>query len=249
MNNGQDNAAAEGSNPALPLFYSNPVPVSFERHKDQRLLQRADAGFARTTNAVPINLEEFAQVARHYPIAFVNGKTPFPVAILGVRSGENLFIGEDGRWAEGVYIPAYVRRYPFILSAEEGSDTFTLCIDEAEGVLGESEGISFFEEDGKPSEQAKAALSFCQAYHNAVRPTEEFAAALADKGLLIERQANVAKKDGQKFNLSGFHVVDAEKLAKLEKDDVDAWWRKGWLQAVTAHQISMLNWGTLADRC
>lgn len=239
---GQDKAG-------FPLFYSNPVPVSLERHRHQRLRLRTDARFAQHTNAVPVNLEEFAQVSRHYPIAFIAGKTPFPVAILGMRSGENMFLDGDGRWMEGVYIPAYVRRYPFILSSEEKGETLTLCIDEADGVLSESEGPRFFDEEGNPSEQAKAALSFCQAYHRAVGPTELFAAALQERGLLVERQANVAKKDGQKVNLTGFHLVDSEKLAALGKDEIADWWGKGWLQAVTAHQISMLNWGPLADRC
>jgi hypothetical protein len=238
----------EQKSAGMPLFYENPVPISFERHGKKHLARRVDARFAAKSNAIPINLSEFAQISRHYPIAFVAAAVPFPVAVVGMRNGENLFVDKKGEWAKNVYVPAYVRRYPFILSTTPDSDVLTLCVDEADGVLSDTDGLTFFEEDGTPSDHAKAALDFCRAYHGAVGPTQDFVKALSDKGLLIERQANVAKKDGQNFNLTGFQVVDAEKAQRLSKDELGEWWGKGWLQAITAHQISMLNWGDLAER-
>ena len=38
-----------------------------------------------------------------------------PVAVLGLSSGENLYTTGTG-WAKGVYVPAYVRRFPFCMS-------------------------------------------------------------------------------------------------------------------------------------
>ncbi|GAK46186.1 SapC family protein [Tepidicaulis marinus] len=82
----------EQKSAGMPLFYENPVPISFERHGKKHLARRVDARFAAKSNAIPINLSEFAQISRHYPIAFVAAAVPFPVAVVGMRNGENLFV-------------------------------------------------------------------------------------------------------------------------------------------------------------
>lgn len=233
---------------ALPVFYNNPVPISKERHGASRLLPISAAQCVGSSNAIPVNLAEFGLVSRHYPIAFVPGKNPFPVAIVGLRKGQNLFVGDDGMWAKGEYVPAYVRRYPFILMSENGGDSLALGIDEVEGVVGEGDGVPIYDENGDPSENTKAALEFCKAYNTSVGPTQAFVRELIKSDLLVDRQANVVRADGEKISLTGFQVVDAEKTQDLGAETIHQWWRSGWAQAVTAHRISLLNWGSLADR-
>ena len=242
-----------GSDPAaatrqLPVFYENPVPVSKERHGDKRITGTDASRFAGRSNAIPINVTEFADVSRHYPIAFAQGDDPFPVAIVGLRDGENLFVNAEGAWEAGLYIPAYVRRYPFIFISSDAGKTLTLGLDEVEGVVGTEGGLPLFDESGEPSEHTKGALEFCRNYNNAVAPTQAFTSALADHELLIERQASIAKPDGEKLNLTGFQLIDAQKATELEAETLVRWWKSGWAQAMVAQQISLLNWGNLADR-
>ncbi|WP_422004341.1 SapC family protein [Pyruvatibacter mobilis] len=232
----------------LPLFYKQPTPLSPDRHAGKYIRPSTDLSFARETNAIPITLAEFASVSRHYPIAFVDAVEPFPVAIVGLRKEENLFINEVGAWTPGVYIPAYVRRYPFVLLTEDGSDQLTLAIDEASERISGSEGAVFFEEDGKPSVTTADALEFCRSYHSSVKPTEAFAAALEAHGLLASRQTSVTRADGEVFNLSGFKLVDADKLRQLDAATAKTWLGNGWLMALHAHQISQHAWSDLADR-
>src|SRR5579864_3791079 len=100
-----------------PFGYSEIVPL----YKNQKVRLPAPGTlpeFCRRVNAVPITYSEFGVACRDYPLAFITtdqGKTFTPVAVLGVGGGENLFL-KAGRWDDAVYVPAYVRRYPFCMA-------------------------------------------------------------------------------------------------------------------------------------
>ena len=84
---------------------------------------------------MPINAVEFGLAVRHYPIVFTSADPALPVAVLGLRSGQNMFIGDDGAWESSNYVPAYIRRYPFIFMSSSDGLQFTLCVDvESEAV-------------------------------------------------------------------------------------------------------------------
>ena len=141
----------EGQSP-LPLFYEKPLPLDAKAHADWALKQNFGFGFTQGVNAVPINLIEMPQICHFYPIAFSPDGNATPVAILGLRDGENLFIHNDNTWEMATYIPAYIRRYPFIFSEIPGKDQLTLCIDDNQDVIDKGGEQKFFDADGKPSE-------------------------------------------------------------------------------------------------
>src|SRR5690606_23806240 len=99
-----------------PAFFKNVVPLNRDRHRRLKLRMDGRATFAAGTHFVPLAAVELYEAARDYPIVFTGSEDASPVAILGLRAGENLFIDANGRWANGTYVPAFVRRYPFILS-------------------------------------------------------------------------------------------------------------------------------------
>src|SRR5262249_35190513 len=109
--------------------------------------------FCRKTNAVPISYSEFGVASRDYALAFVSaepGKTYSAVAVLGVAGGENLFL-HDGGWDRAVYLPAYLRRYPFCMSrvtlnGVEQADRL-ICVEK--DALSE-EGERVFDDAGAP---------------------------------------------------------------------------------------------------
>ena len=123
--------------PRFPLFYKAPRPVEASRHANSSLIEDMDLAFAAEANAIPINVVEFAVASRHYPIVFSTAEPSLPVIVSGLRTGTNAFVGTDNTWARGFYIPAYVRRYPFILMENAEQQQFILCIDEESGVLTE----------------------------------------------------------------------------------------------------------------
>lgn len=224
------------------LFYRNPTPLNARQHTNVGLREIRNFSFARPTNAIPVNLVEFPQIARHYPIAFVGGAEAYPAAIVGLKEG-NLFVDSDGRWKPGCYIPGYVRRYPFILADDKNRGLLSLCVDEE--VLGEG-GQKLFEDD-KPTPVTDRALKFCMSYHAAALPTQEFANAVIELDLLSDRQATAQLNDGGSFVLTGFKTIDNDKVSKLSPDVLADLNARGWLAHVFAMSQSMTNWGELVE--
>ena len=225
------------------LFYRNPVLLNAGQHAASGLRELRDFSFAREANAIPVNLVEFPLVARHYPIAFVGGDNPYPAAIVGLKEG-NLFIDGEGAWKPGSYVPAYVRRYPFIFADDKDRGLLSLCVDE-EVLVGDG-GMPLFEGD-KPTAATDRALEFCKSYHAAAMPTQAFAKAVADAGLMSDRQATAQLNDGGSFVLTGFKTLDSEKLSQLTGDVLGDWNAKGWLGPLFTMAQSMTNWGELVD--
>jgi len=241
----QPSASAQ-SEPVLPVLYRKPMPLDPLRHGSKSLKRMTDFPFARNTNSVPINGVEFPFVMRHYPIVFTAGERPNPVAVLGVRTDKNLFVNEWGGWTDGLYVPAYIRRYPFIFMEDTGGERLILCVDEESGLLSDDSKRPLFADD-KPTDVVTHALDFCtefQAQHNA---TAEFGRALEKHDLLIPNRADISLVSGEKLTLGGFRMVDEARFHALPDDVFLEWRKKGWLHLVYCHLMSSINWGRLAD--
>lgn len=241
-----DEKAVQDQN--MPLFYSNPQPLDKEKHVKLGLAEDFTLDFAKHVNAVPVNLIEMPQVCHAFPIAFSPDGNATPVAILGLRDNENLFVEEDGKWADGVYIPSYIRRYPFIFSEMPDSDQLTLCVDMNDDIITEKTKKRFFTDESEATELSKNALEFCKSYHAAAQQTFEFSKALAESGLLIDRQADIDIGGGRKISFSGFRILDESKLAQLDDKDFLSWREKGWLPFLYAHLFSGAQWQNLVKR-
>ena len=229
----------------MPLFYTNPTPLDAKAHGDLALKKNFGFGFTTGINAVPINLIEMPQICHFYPIAFSPDGNATPVAILGLRDNENLFLNADNTWETNTYIPAYIRRYPFIFSELPDGDQLTLCIDMNDDIVEKKGEQAFFDKDGNASELANNALEFCKSYHAAAQQTVEFSKALADSGLLVEREAQINVAGNKRINFSGFKIVDEQKLAELDDKVFIEWRQKGWLPFLYAHLFSGAQWQRL----
>ncbi len=240
------NGAGEPQATALPLFYQKPEPLDAKRHAALALRKNFGFGFASKVNAVPVNLIEMPQICHFYPIAFSPDENATPVALIGVRDHENLFVdSESGQWLEDAYVPAYIRRYPFIFSELPNSDQMTLCVDAVPEIVENGGEQKFFAEDGQPTDLSKNALEFCKSYHAAAMQTIEFGKALAASDLLVERAAEIRLPDQGRINFSGFRIVDEQKLNALDDATFMEWRKKGWLPFIYAHLFSGAQWQRL----
>lgn len=233
----------------LPLFYSSPAPLDSKKHEKMGLKKNFGLAFTKNVNAVPINLIEMPQICHFYPIAFSPDSNATPVAIMGLRDNENLFVDAKGVWEQDTYIPAYIRRYPFIFSELPTVEQLTLCVDMSKDVVDESGNSDqkFFEADGKPSQLSRNALEFCKSYHAAAQQTIEFSKMLAGSGLLVEREARINVGNKSMINFSGFRIVDEQKLAELPDAAFLEWRKKGWLPFLYAHLFSGAQWQRLTS--
>lgn len=232
--------------PGLPLFYNNPEPLEAKKHANLSLKKNFGFGFTVEVNAVPINLVEMPQVCHSYPIAFSPDGKATPVAILGLRDNENLFVDSRGQWEQGAYIPAYIRRYPFIFSEMPAKDQLTLCVDNVPNVVEQGTEQPFFNADGTPSDLSKNALEFCKSYHMAAQETLQFSQALSESGLLIDREAQIRLPGNRAVNFSGFKIISAAKLAEMDDKTFLEWRKQDWLRHVYAHLFSGVQWNRLS---
>lgn len=240
--------AAAGSNAAYPLFYRRPVVLHFEEHGKKAIAPQSDYRFAAKTNAVPISVAEFSSTVSHYPVVFAEGELA-PVVVLSLKQGENHFLEAGGDWRRETYVPAYLRRYPFILAHSPGQDSRALAVDaESERFveLADSDpGRRIFNADGAPSPLAGQILAFCEAYHQQHLHSIEFVNALKDADLLVARHASMRFPDQSRYQLGGFRLVDPDRYRKLPAETLQAWHEKGWLDAIALHLASQKNWNLL----
>lgn len=213
--------------PHRPLFFTSPVPLHVERHKDAGLVSREQYDFARHTNAIPVNTVEFIELVSCYPIVFTDGELTVPLAVVGLADGINLCIDAQGQWHRDLYIPAYVRKYPFALM-EAPERKFLLCIDEVSSrVMPRKPDLPFYVE-GKPSPMVDYALQFCRSFHLEYEQTLAFTQALKEQGLLTSRRIAVQREGKVLSALEGFLVLDEQKLPQLPDALWQEWRGKGW---------------------
>jgi len=244
--------AALNQSPSLPLFYKDPVLLRFEEHGDVGLAPPTDFGFARATVAIPLCVGEFAAAMRHYPIVFAMDEQASPIALVGIRRDDNLFVGQDGSWHAGCYVPAYIRRYPFIVTETPDKAQRLLAIDRGSeryvpSVAGRDDAEYLFDTDGKPTPTAQNAMAFCHAYHQDYTNTVAFGRALVAAKVLEPYHADFRLPDGSRRHLNGFLAVDEKAFRALPADTVAEWHAKGWLTLVAFHLASMRSFQALLD--
>ena len=240
--------AAAGSAAAMPLFYKRPEALRADRHGTLGVTLAPDYGFAADTHAVPVNAIEFGIAARHYPIVFAAGTTPpAAVAVLGLRRNRNLFVDAAGAWAEEIYIPSYVRRYPFVLARNDDASEFALCIDMESGKIGPDGEVPLFE-GSEPSEAVRKALDFCGAFQREARESEAVLAKLAEYDLLVANEGRFTLPGGEVLTVNDFCIVDEARFSALSDEVFLDLRRSGALPVIYAHLWSMRNWADLTRR-
>lgn len=229
------------------IFYEKVVSLDSRIHQDLRIKPNTSYSYAAKTNSVPVVGVEFPDACREYPIAFVKASDDsfLPVALLGLRENENLFVSRDGKW-DARYIPAFVRRYPFV-PADAGQGEVVICIDEAAPCLDRQEGEPLFAGD-KPAPLLANMLNLLRDYQAQALRTQEFCKHLQDNNLLVESNAQVQLPDGTGFHLSGLFVIDEKRLQVLDKEKVHGLFASGELGLVYAHLLSLGNLQKLVDK-
>ena len=230
------------------LFYQKPVPLNKNDHKEKKIKSgNRNFAFAAGTNSVILAGVEFSEAGKEYPIVFAQaGENVIPVALLGLRNAENLYVDEEGHW-DARYIPAFVRRYPFVLAEIGDAGQRAVCIDEGFEGFSDDEGEPLFA-DGEPSPLLKQAMDFLEEYQKQYVRTETFVRRLKENDLLMSLNAKVDMVDGQQFGLSGLLAVDERKLLQLPDDKALSLFRAGELSWIYCHLMSIGCMGRMIDR-
>jgi hypothetical protein len=230
------------------LIYERALPVSSARHGKWSVEVGNDYSFSKTVNSVPLLAVEFPNATGEYPIVFAgSGDTVMPAVILGLRGQENLFLS-DNAWKAN-YIPAFVRRYPFVFSSNADNSQFTLCIDEAfHGFNQDGKGARLFTDEGKPSAYVENVLKFLQEYQVQFLRTQAFCKKIKELNLLDPMQAEVTLPAGARTALTGFQAINRQRLKELSGDKLAELAKTDELELIYLHLSSLRNFNTLKDR-
>jgi hypothetical protein len=225
----------------LPLFYKDLMPLNSRDHTTWRARPAASADWLIGQHAVPLTVEEFPQAARHYPIIFASGDNPVPLALMGLNEGVNVFVGADGVVEPNIYLPAYSRRYPFLLAKlTPEADELSLCFDPGCGLVGEyPEGEALFN-GTEPTEATKNILQFCEQFEQAGQRTQAFVEEIRKHELLMEGEVSIQQTGiEQPFVYRGFQMINQEKLRDMRGDVLRGWAQSGLLPLLYAHIFSL----------
>lgn len=212
------------------------------QHKNKSVAEVSDFLYSKNLINAPIALSEFFEACKNYPIFFAKDKDNkwFSTALLGYKEGENLFVDKKGKWKELHYIPAFIRSYPFILVNQEDKKEMVVAID-AEYLDEKESSKKLFDENGNNSEFLNGAINFLNQFYTDSLSSNEFIKQLEDWELLEEKVVNIVNSKNEKFSLSGFFIVNEEKLKHLSKKKKDDICSKNAYALITAHLISLSN--------
>ncbi len=226
----------------LPIFYKDLVPLNSKEHAKYKTRPIDSATFMEGHHAVPLTVEEFVMASRHFPIIFSAGDQPVPLALMGMNEGVNVFMDDKGKFTTPVYLPAYIRRYPFMLAKlRPDSDELSLCFDPTSDAVGEfkKEGEALF--DGEtPTENTQNILKFCEDFEQAGARTHAFVEELTKLGLLMEGEVAIQQEGKENpYVYRGFKMVDEDKLRELRGDELRKMNQNGMLPLIHAHLFSL----------
>ena len=232
-------------------FYNNILPLNTEEHKDLRLKIDNNFSIFSNTNALPIAGVEFIEASREHAIAFINYQEEgiIPVYILGLRDNENLLLDDENNWKYR-YIPAFVRRYPYIMVEPNEDGNSVVCIDaDYEGINHPDGELIFTKKDGeiKPTPQLEAAMNMLKDFNAQLTRTREFTKRLEEYDLLKEISPQINLADGREFSIGGIYTIDEEKLLKLEDEKALTLYRSGEMAWIYNHLASISNLIRLAE--
>jgi hypothetical protein len=247
-----DNNQAQEAVSGNVLLYTKPEPLDPRLHANVGI-KRVDAPFkmAAKEHLLPLTVTEFGIAALSYPIIFV-GDSYQPVVVMGLRDGDNLYFNEKGELEPEAYVPAYLRRLPFVFAIAEDNDTMVLCVDRGNPQVVDGGEFKLFDGD-KPTPLVENAMEFCKDYETERRRTEEFVKLLRDLDLFEVKEATFTPRNddgsaGQPQKIAEYYGVSEEKLGKLPDDKVLELYKNGAMSQIFAHIFSLQGWERLIIR-
>lgn len=225
----------------LPIFYKDLMPLNSRDHATWRARVATKAEWLVGQHAVPLTVEEFPQASRNYPIIFASGDNPVPLALMGLNEGVNVFVDDGGTLQDNIYVPAYARRYPFILAKlTPDAEELSLCFDPSSGLIGDFADGEVLFDGAEPSEGTKSALQFCEQFEQAGQRTQAFIDEIKKHDLLMEGEVSIQQNGIEApFIYRGFQMINQEKLRDMRGDVLRGWAQSGLLPLLYAHVFSL----------
>jgi hypothetical protein len=224
------------------LLYGDAAPLNAEAHRDVSIRQSNDYSFARGLGAVPVVAAEFASACQGMPIVFAQtDEGMFPWAMMGLDTSTNLFVADDGSWTGG-YVPAFLRRYPFVFASQPDSTTLALCVDESHDALNrDGVGERLFDSEGNRTQYLQGMLDFATEYQRQFIRTKQFVERLSNLDLLEPITANYTDAENRIRRVAGFSRIKRDVLKAIPEDVLVEMFATDELELCFLHLHSLNN--------
>jgi hypothetical protein len=238
-----------------PPGYKAVTPLDRAKHAGMGIKPARDFEWCAGINAVYINAVEFFKAGLDFPIAFARDEKSgefLPMAILGLKQKQNLFVLDDQRWRPNTYVPAYFRRFPFCIAelpppkdSTDGQPNRLVCVQEDQ--LSKDSPTALFKANGDPTPQWEPIQKLLEAIEAARQQTRALMKRLDSLQLLVPFDAVAMPRQGDKMHLKGMFRVDEEKLSEIPGKEAKAMTKRGEMRAIYAHLLSLENFARLLD--
>lgn len=206
----------------------------------------------RTMNPMPVSYTEFPIASRDYPLVFISsdqGKTFMPMLVLGLEAQQNLFVTTENAWDPRVYLPAYVRRYPFcmtrvLVDGKEAPERVA-CVEKR---AINDRGEKLFDDKGNLLSDWEQRQKLLFEYEADLARTDEMCKLLAQYQLLESFTMQAVPNQGEPLQLTGMYRIAEPKLAELEGPVLKELVQKGVLGRIYTHLLSLDNFQRLLGR-
>jgi hypothetical protein len=232
-------------------IYKNPIFLNSVTHRSVKVAPTASCKHAEGLNSVIVVGQEFLEAAKYYPVVFTRTANDdiVAVAILGLRNNENLFVDNDGVWKEGCYVPAFFRRYPYVLASNVGQDgSFAVCVDSTYEGFGKADGMALFDKDGNQTQEFQRVIAFLQNYQAQHENTREMVKLLKEYNIFKDVSANITLPEGEKLGFGRLLMVDEMGIFNLDDEKIVNLVRTGYLAWIYAHLYSLSNFRVLMQQ-
>ncbi len=225
-------------------------------HKDLRVVRDHSAQYGDNEMWAVTFPQEFRAIQNEYPIFFQknseNGKF-IPVALMGLRQKENLFLTDSG-W-DAQYIPASVKRRPFLIGiqptrSDQGSTqpSRMVYVDMDSPRVSNTAGEAVFLPHGGYSPYLESIVDVLEYIQYGTELNEIFGDALLQHELLEMVSLEITLKNGSRNNLAGLYTINEEKLNALDGNVVAGFHTKGYLEFIYMVLASHANVMSLIAR-
>lgn len=223
-------------------MYKNIELINSVEHKKGAIKDVIDYSFSKELSNCLVTVSEFFEACKDYPILFAKDANNewFASIMLGLKEKENLCVDEAGNWKSSKYIPAFIRRYPFVFVSDK--DKLALAYDTTyKTTKDENPTKAFFDENGNNSEFLNATLRFLTNFQADALSTSKFVAELEKLELLEQKSASIKTQSNETITINGFFVVNEDKLKNLNEKKKGDLCKRGAIPLITAHLISLSN--------
>ncbi|MGB0906338.1 MAG: SapC family protein [Maricaulaceae bacterium] len=245
------NDAAKAEISGQVMFYKNPQPLNKDKHTKFGVTPvQKPFEFMAKNHFMPITAPEFGSAAASMPIIFA-GDERSPLAVMGIRTNENLFV-EDGQFTQDFYMPAFARRYPFVLAGDKANDRFVVCVDEeAECVTNKKPQQMFFSGEDT-SDFTKEAFQFLQNFERDRQATDIMIKRFKELDLFEQKEMhfqgqNADGSPAERQKIADYFAVTEDRLKTLDAKTAKEFIENGYMAVAHAHMISLGNWQRLVN--